>query len=630
MSMSFTCPQVTPDEAAKKITDSLNANTAGIFSGTGIPLLDSVLSNLSQTITKLSTGIKNDAAAIARDYSTASAYVQQQLSKTGFDQNISTVVSSFSSIVNISTDAFLNAGYALLTDTLKRQVCWRNILLQEINFHIIGVLDILKQLNTPAVLTLHPNPILARAYPFILESYRDLSKINNSLHSQNPRFSKALFNLVINAIDVALSILTDKTTGSVISQLSNVRNGQPSIVKQTTYQLEGVAATIDMLAETYMWHLENLISLASGNTPVGLTATSLISNNTATEPNALLAQRQTQLNTLKTTLFKNPIISTNTVLGALAWMANNPDLTNTHAQAIITAEYFKTAPTDLAGLVAASSTLWSMMSPSLAILQDTTNKTQQALSGSFNSGTLMAINLFSPLSMNTWVTSELIAAKALLNNPGISSLGAVVENMDILNDIIEYLNSPRYATGIAADNEVLNLITTAATFTQIATLKKGILKRALVIFNEIHVLCNTGIQNDTDLLNLLEQFDMINNPAVTAIVAALGGLAAQCAMGAMIAYNFSSGAFKTITSLLGSVQTAARQAVATVTNAFNALTGSCKLINNNASVNNQKATIEDTSYNSILTETTQTTANRTTEGFTTIPLYSTQTDANIA
>ena len=567
--MPFVCDPPTLDTVVAKQKLTKEANTAGQFAGTGVPLLDSVLSNINQSISSIANVTVN--AGVSQLVTNTQDKLAGTLGPLG-----AAAVANITTILNLSANAKMT-GYGFVIDSLQRQVTLRYALLRELQFHIAGLLSILQQLTRASSLR---DLRLQQAYPFIKDGYINLSRVQTALKSSKPRFNKIVYRGVSADIDKALAILAGVPT----TVTKNVRNGVSVGTAIQKYKLSDSIAQTALMTETYIWHLENLVAIPVG----GFDAVG--PNMTFSATNKLIQERQKQLNILKAGLY-NTLQNDKGILGTLAWVDTNKGLILTNETAKVSVDVLKNYEATWKDLSTSSNALWGMLSPSLGLLQTVEEQVRTALAqGNSSSGPLAGY--VNSTMLIAGVSAELTTAKQLLL--AIESQGVAFDitanDYAALDAIVMYLNSAEYAKGVLALTSLLQLLVTATGLALQAPLSKGALYRAVVLFNDMSLVCRTVIKEDTALLNLLRKFHIMDKPGIAAVVKSLLALSLQGAVGSMISNSFSSGNFKQVTGLLTNVTTAVGGGVSAVTNTLSSILGTCDTVNNNAAaMGNPKA-----------------------------------------
>ena len=575
--MSFVCTPPSMDEVLKIQKAAKEATVAGQYAGTGVPLLDSVISNIKQALSPaLNVTVSVGMTELVSNVQTGVAGTLGTLGATA--------VANITTILNLSAEAKM-AGYGFVISALKKQINLRYGLLEELDFHLNGMLGILRQINQTSR---SQDTRLQRAYPFIKSGYVNLSKIQTLLETSNPRFSPVIYREVSTEIDNALGIL-EGDTSKVTNYLGKIRKGMPVNTALKNYVTDTLVKKTTMLMEVYLWHLENLVAIPTGGFDVKSPSSS--------PDNSLLIDRQAQLNTIKTKLYST-LKNDDNILGSLAWDDANKGLVLTNESANASIGVLQGYESDWSALTTSSKTLWTILSPSLGILQTVEAQVRKALAQG-NTPTNNITGSISSTMLISTIVAQLTTAKQLLlltGNQGIA-YDITANDYAALDGIVTYLNSAEYVLGVTAITTLLKQLLTALGMSLQATTSKGTLQRAIVLFRAMDLECKTAMREDTILLKLLNTFNIMETPGMLAITKSIQALATQGAVGAMIAKSFSSGNFQQITNLMTNVCTAVGGGVDTVNDTLTAIFKDCNKINNNVSaVDNAKVNAAEASF----------------------------------
>jgi hypothetical protein len=575
--MSFVCTPPSMDEILKLQKASKEATIAGQFAGTGVPLLDSVLSNLKQAIsTPLNVAVS---AGMTELVSKVQEGISKQLGTLG-----ATAIANITSILNLAAESKI-AGYGFVISALKKQIKLRHGLLRELDFHLNGMLSILRQLNQTSKAQ---DTRLQRAYPFIKAGYINLSRVQTLLEASKPRFNPIIYREVSTEIDNALGILIGNTS-IVKNYLGKIRKGTPVNTAFKNYITDTIIKKTAMLVEVYLWHLENLVAIPTGGFDV--------KSPSATSDNSLLMDRQAQLNLIKKDLY-NTLKNDEGILGTLAWVDSNKGLILTNEAAKASIATLQNYESDWSALTTSSKTLWTILSPSLGILQTVEAQVRKALSQGNTPINNVAGNVDSTMLI-AGVTSQLTIAKQLLlltEKQGIA-YEMTASDYAALDNIVTYLNSAEYASGVTALTAILKQLLTALGMSLQATISKGTIQRAVVLFRTMDLECKTAIREDIILLKLLNSFNIMGTPGILAIGKSIQALSTQGAVGAMVAKSFSSGNLQQITDLMTNVGAAVSGGASSVSNTLTSIFKDCNKVNNNVSaVDNAKINATENAF----------------------------------
>jgi hypothetical protein len=588
--MSFICNPTSVSDITKKVKEAKEADIAIGFAGTGIPLLDSLINDLTKALGALSS------AGMSSALTAADAALKEVVGSAA-----SGAIAAITAVLSIEAEGQV-ASIGMMFDSLERQVRLRQILLEEVIFHVTGIMNILNRLTR--VQTDNFDTSLRRAYPYILAAYRAIEIIRKSMTAAKPRYSIALLRRAVYNMDIAIGILTGDTSRALGKKFFK------DIVEKKTspnqafkdFIFKSVLEEYVVMAEVYIWHLTNLATVVVGGyASVGFGVIDMTSGYTipgvGSSINTLLKQRQQHLNNLKLGWNKSLSSSrkTNGALRSLAKLDANKGLTLTHEAIKIQVALAKTCKTDWSTLTASAKALWISLNPAYGILKDIKEKVevqiQKTGDGSLvNAGYTRVIA--EPLLFRSWVASGLEAAKQLLltNEAAGQGFQNIAEDLALIDRILSYLNSTQYQTyseeGI---DTVLKLMSSAAAFAITGPLNRRILQRGLVLFNEMQLLTRRALAEDRYLLSLLEQLDILNNPATAAILKMLSGIAAQSSLGGTIIKKIINGNFVDVASMLSSITVAIAGGVGIVTDIFKKLTGGCENDNSTMGYINAKA-----------------------------------------
>jgi hypothetical protein len=587
---SFVCPPTTSEDILKKVKASKEASVAGAFAGTGIPALDSIISGLSDTIGGLtSAGIQTAVTQM------------QEAAQEKLGAFASSALAGLVSILNLSAEAE-SVSFGMTLDSLKRQVALRLLSLNEILYHTDGALNILRRLSKPYIKSV--NTQLKYAYPFIKKALEDLNVIQKSLSSEKPRFNTSLLRQVIYNIDVAIGIITgdrsrklgQKFFNDILTKKKSVGQAFKDVI------LEGVVAEHIMLAEAYIWHLTQLAIITSGASILGVEIKGIDLTfgksipGVAKDRNTILIQRQQQYNTLKTQWSKD-IPKENSFLQTLSWIDTNKGLVATHAVIKKQVELIKNWTLNWSTLKTSAKVLWYSLSPAKSIIEEveaSVAKHLKEVGDSAAAGTLTNA-IAKPVLFKAWTVTKLEGAKQLLaqQTEAGEAFNAVASDFYIIEKIQTYLNSTAYQKyDEEAIDSLLKLSLVITGFAVTAPLNKAVLRRAVVLFTEVRALLLRAIAEDTYLLSLLKQLNILNNPLVSAVTKALSQLAQQSPFGAALVTGLVSGQTANLANTLSSVATAmietASGAINNVNNLFKKITGDCNHANNKSGLTNAK------------------------------------------
>ncbi len=586
--MSFICNPPSVSDIEKKIKEAKEASIAIGFAGTGIPLLDALLNDIGEELSTLGS------AGIASAYTAAEKVFQQTLGTAA-----SSALAAITSVLNINAE-IQAATAGTLFDTLRRQVELRRLLLNEVIFHVSGIMNILQRLNR--VQTNNFDTTLKRAYPYILTAYKDITIIRRAIGSSKPRFNIALFREAIYNIDIAIGILTgDKSRALGEKFFKNVATSKSIGEMYQNFKdvmFQEVFNEYTVLAETYIWHLTNLITvLVGGYASIGFGSVDLTSNSvipgTANNANTLLKQRQAQLNGLKKN-WVSEVTPPNTFLRTLANIDSNKGLTLTHEGIKLQVSLVRDFKTNWNSLSLSAKTLWASLNPAYGTLQDIKDKVEQQLQKTSDGkiGGEGIAKQADPLLFRTWTASELEAVKQLLLTQEAAGSGFenVAQDLYIIDIILNYLNSERYQTKSEDTlNLMLTLMISTSAFAITGPLNRRLLQRGLVIFNEILTLAKNAMTEDNYLLSLLVQLNIIDNPLMATVFKILEGIALQSSLGASLIKDLTSGNYLSITSTLTSITEGFVEGVDVISDIYKKLTVGCGDSNKETAYINPKA-----------------------------------------
>jgi hypothetical protein len=580
---SFICTPLSTDELKNKLKLNKEAMVAGAYAGTGIPVLDSLIEDLATAAGGL--------AAVGMSAAVSAA--QEKVKQT-----VGEMIGPFASSALTNIVAALNlvaelesVGQGIIADNLKQQVYLRYSMLKELQFHIQGMTNVLRRLDRRS--ELRQDIRLRRAYPYIKEAHSLMTKLRGMLLSSKPRFNKSLYKNGLMNIDMAISTLTtSRSTALATKFLQADRTNK--LQSFGNLLAEDVLSQYIQLAEIYMWHLSNLAAISAGGyTPTGFGLTTLTKNKTipgvASNRNDELFARQTRLNTLKNEMVANtPAVDD--VMKTLTWVNANKGLILTHEAAKVSAEMLSKFPTDWAALSQSSKTLWTAITPGYGILTSVKEQVEATLARDVSKIDMVTRDIIEPVLLISWVTGGLEAAKqAFIGAEGSGvQFDAVAADKAVWDDLLEYLASKPYEDGIIAIDKVLKLLITAAAFAITGPLNKRIMKRAVVLFTEMDLLLQTGLNQDSILLQKLQNFNIMDNPGVMSAMTLLNNIAAQNPAAAGIVASMTNGGLSNVTSMVTGITASLAGGVTVLNDVYKKLFSECETTNKKTALLNSK------------------------------------------
>lgn len=551
--MILFCKQPSVADTLKKLKESKEAEVAGAFAGTGIPIFDSVLQSLSESLSALSS----DVAASLVDQATSglSDYLANRIN----NEIVATALANTVAILNLGAE-LQNAARAMMVHNLKRQATLRLIQLRELQFHAEGIISILSYLAKPYQKI--QDPRLKMAYPLIVSALNKVRKLRAMAEAAKPRFNVSLFRSALSDVDRAITILTGKrnstATDKFIKSVNKNTNAKKILQKFTDYLLETVVAEQVVRAETYIWHLTNFtLVIAGGDFPANIGTTTLVAGGTipGLDPNRknILVERKEKFNKLRKAWRVLPPKAVEP-FKTMEWIDNNKGLLITHEIAMQAAQSIIDMDTGWTGLAASSKALWVMMSPAIVMLEGTESEVSQYLKDSAGASGFSQ-NVTTPLLFIPYIASKLIATRTMINSFGKAGedFEAVAGDEEAWQNIRTYLQGTAYTTSMAGVSKVVKLTLPSTALALGGPLDRRLLNKALILFNDTNKALKNAINEETTLLQVLSNFNIMDNPGVMQAMRNLNLLAAQNPVAAAIAQGLISGQAGAIASMLQSV-----------------------------------------------------------------------------
>jgi hypothetical protein len=514
--MSFLCQPLSLTDLQKKISNDNRAYQAGAFAGTGIPMLDLILKNLSNSVN----------SALGVGYTMGSTILQQtlqkQLAKWGITTTGASALAGLVTLLNIGAEGQI-AFMSMLLSYFQTQVTLRYVLMQELSFHINGILDIIKGLNqyTNAGVT---DMRVKAAYPSMVKALQDLQLLQNAVGSPRPMINPLLYNDALLKIQNAITILSAPPSTLAGQDLAYmVASKQKNAL--TKYIVDTVAQQQALYGQTYIWHLTNYVTILTGGiAPLGWSIADIQSANIKTNVNQLITQRQQEFEQLKLYVENKLALAPD----AIQVIDANKGLLATHLIIKNMAIQIINFTVNWNYLTNSAKALWYSFTPSISILQSVVQQSSSYLQGDQKTLTLNT-GFATPIFTTIWAISQLQAAQTNLQiiTPSVSSYVGTQTNLLAFANLQNYLQSQTYETYTQYIDSLLSLATDLTWASISGPFSTRQLARAEVMFKQCKTYINAAIQNDSTILQLASEFSIIDDPAVQAVSSAFSGLAAQ-------------------------------------------------------------------------------------------------------
>ena len=556
--MALFCAPKTLTATIQDLIDAKEAEIAGAFAGTGIPIFDSILKELSEALANLAGAATASLAAQAQN--SLVDYLEKRID----NEMIAGALANMVSLLNMGAE-LQNAVRAMMVHNLQRQVSLRLIYLQELQYHAKGILSILGYLNQ--AYNKDGDPRLKQAYPFILRALNNLKKLQAMADGPKPRFNIGLYRTILADVDNAINILTgskkSKAAEKFVQSVNRKTNLKKLALAFSDYLWEEILAEQVIRAETYTWHLANFLSVITGGQGIG--KVSLIKSPASgdgsipgLDPNRdnLLKQRTRELRAKRDAWRKFPPTAAEP-FKTMEWIDTNKGLLITHDFAMRGAETIVDFKVQWNTLSYASKMLWVMMSPALSVLElteeEVRNVLKQGNGPDANGGS--ASQYTTPIIFIPYIASQLTVAKQLIKGFGKSGedFEAVASDEEAWDNIVKYLTSTDYDKATTSITQVLKLVPQATWLAVSGPFQRPQLRKALIIFSETDKLLNKAIAADQHLLQLLSQFNIMDNPGVKAAMSSLTAAAGQSPVAAAMMSALASGQVGSLASMLSGI-----------------------------------------------------------------------------
>ncbi|MFA6295424.1 MAG: hypothetical protein WC666_03295 [Candidatus Paceibacterota bacterium] len=583
--MKLFCEPTSYADTLTKLKESKEAEVAGAFAGTGIPIFDSVLKSLSESLSSLTSAAA--ASLVDQAQTNLTNYINERID----DQLVSTALANIVALLNVGSE-LTSAVRMMMVHNLRRQASLRLILMSEMQFHARGILSVLNYLAQPY--RQNSDPRLRQAYPYILAALKQFRKLREMAKDPKPRFNIQLYRAILANIDRAIDILTGTRSSTAAQKFIKSINRKTNAAKLTKqfqdYIFDDFLSEQIIRAETYIWHLTNFLAVVAGGAyPASLGAATLVTGNNipGLDPNRknLLVERKKLLEQEKA---KWRMLTPKAIepFKTMEWIDVNKGLVFTHELALQGADIIVNFDVSWNTMSASANTLWAMMSPGFTILESTEGEVKNHLdkeNGGNNTSSLPN-TLSTSLLFIPYVASKLSASKTMIRGFGKAGedFEAVAVDQAVWENIQRYLKGQSYLGSMKAIATLLHLVPKATALAVAGPLNRQSLQKALIVFNEIDRSLSIAIAEERQLLQVLAEFNIMDNPGVMAAMNSLNAAAGQSPVAAAIANSLVTGQAGSVAAMFMSVVSAVKS--------IKEMFSGCTTIKKETAKNNAKAT----------------------------------------
>ncbi len=542
--MSLFCSPLSLTDLQKKISATIRAYQSGAFAGTGVPILDSVLKNLTNSV---NSALGN---SLAIGTTLLQQKLQTQLAKWGITTSRATALAGLVTILNLGAGA-QTALMSMMLDYFQTEVTLRYVLMQELAFHVNGILSLINSLNQFASTGTTDRRVQA-ALPFISKALQDLMLLQNTVGSSRPIINPIVFNDAASKINSAITILSSPAASINGANLAAVVASR-QMNALTKYASDTVLSQQEMFSQLYIWHLTNYVTILTGGiAPLGWSINDLQPNNGARSVNQMITDRQQEFDA------KKKALETQLSLGSdlVQTIDANKGLVVTNTIIANTAEQILDFTVNWSNLSSAAKVLWYSFTPAISILQNVIQQSTDYLLGDTKTINVN-FGLATPIFTTAWAITQLEAAQTDLQiiSPSVASFAASSNELAAFTELQNYLQSIEYATAADYIDKLISLGTNISWAAIAGPFSNRELTRAAVAFKQCQTYINAAIHSDLTILQLISNFSIINDPGAQAVLTAMQNLSSQSPEAAALLSTAVNNTSALGTLMIGAYQT---------------------------------------------------------------------------